>query len=195
MAATDAPAAPTRGTGFVAFLTQKRGPFPTWVYAVGLIALVFVYVWWKRKQATSSTSSTTTTPPADTFTPGTGSVWVHRPGSGNTVPPAQPVPQAPPSGPPQTVPPAPPAGGAPPPTNPPGPNPDTAGGTVTVTKWPQADSSVSDIAKRWSPGGESAWPSIWADPHNAGVRQKRGKPELIRKGDQIWVPGKLATPH
>ena len=32
------------------------------------------------------------------------------------------------------------------------------------------------------------WRDVWRDPHNAALRRLRGRPELIRPGDHVWVP-------
>jgi hypothetical protein len=36
--------------------------------------------------------------------------------------------------------------------------------------------------------GRVEWRDVWLDPHNAALRRLRGKPELIRAGDHLWVP-------
>lgn len=82
----------------------------------------------------------------------------------------------------------------PPPTNPPPtkpppttPTPTPSYYAVTVVKFtsgnPPWNSTVSGIASHYG----KSWTAVWNDAKNAPLRAKRGKPELIRAGDIVYV--------
>lgn len=60
-----------------------------------------------------------------------------------------------------------------------------------VTKYtsrnPPWNSTISGMAAHF---GISPWSVIWNHPNNAALRGQRGRPELIRPGDRVWIPGK-----
>ena len=47
------------------------------------------------------------------------------------------------------------------------------------------NSTISGIAGHYGYGGD--WEAVWNDPRNAGLKAKRGKPELIQPGDVVYV--------
>lgn len=47
--------------------------------------------------------------------------------------------------------------------------------------------TVSGLVAAHAPAGV-AWADVWRDPHNLALRKLRGRPELIRPGDHVWVP-------
>lgn len=61
--------------------------------------------------------------------------------------------------------------------------------TVTVVKYtsknPPWNSTIWGIANHY---GISSWQTVWNDPHNAALKKKRGVPEHIQPGDQVYVP-------
>ncbi len=63
------------------------------------------------------------------------------------------------------------------------------GHTVTVAKWTSKhapwNSTISGIAAHY---GIRNWQSVWNDPHNAALKAKRKKPELIQPNDKVYVP-------
>jgi len=162
---------------------QKRGPLPVWAWALLALLLLLVVVWWRRNRAASdaTTAATGDQPlPGDQTAP---PVFIVPPAGAPAVNVTVPV----------TVPPAPPGAGSPPPVTPPvtpGPVPSPPGSYVRVVQWTRTNppwaSTISGIASHFHLGN---WRAVWDHPLNADLRRKRGKPELIRPGDQVFVPG------
>lgn len=48
--------------------------------------------------------------------------------------------------------------------------------------------TLSELVAKHSHVKDITWGDVWRDPHNAGLRRRRGKPELIQPGDHVWVP-------
>lgn len=62
--------------------------------------------------------------------------------------------------------------------------------SVTVSKFGNPapwNSTIWGISQHY---GIANWQTVWDDPKNAGLRSKRGKPELIQPGDVVYVPTK-----
>lgn len=168
---------------------RRFGPLPVWAWALIVVGAIIAFQAWRaRGTATEQATGGATDPDA-------------LPGD-QTAPPIFIVPQAATPAvnvtvPITTVPGAPPGGGSNPPTTPPGtgtPGPvpkPPPGKWVTITKYPDntppKDSTLWDIAAR-ELGNGSKWPTIWNHPTNASLRSSRGKPELVRAGDRVWVP-------
>lgn len=95
--------------------------------------------------------------------------------------PTTPTPPKPP------VPPTPPKPPAPKPPPAPAPAPAPSYYAVTVVKYtssnPPWNSTVSGIAGHYG----KSWQTVWNDAKNAPLRTLRGKPELIRPGDIVYV--------
>jgi hypothetical protein len=187
-------AAPAQGgTGPLALLKRKVGPFPVWAYGLILIGLVVLYRWWQNRNGASAATAATTgdgTPLPGNQTP--GPIFIvpgATPPPINVTVPAQPLPpgNAP------TVPTAPPSAGAPPPTTTPpaATSPTGSGKYETVTKYTKANTDWrSTIWGIWNHyRTTSNWQAIWNDPMNADLRNKRGTPQRVKPGDRVWVPG------
>lgn len=56
-----------------------------------------------------------------------------------------------------------------------------------TTRNPPWNSTISGMAAHF---GISPWTVVWNHPNNASLRGLRGRPELIRPGDRVWIPGK-----
>jgi hypothetical protein len=67
--------------------------------------------------------------------------------------------------------------------HPPVDSPQPAGHLYTV----HARDTISGLVDEHGPHGLD-WRDVWRDPHNAALRKLRGRPELIRPGDHVWVP-------
>lgn len=177
------------------FWKKKSGPLPNYAWAgMGLGAAV-AYSSWRRNKAEGSaskeaTSQTEIAMPASlqpTYVfqdyDNTNITWPSVPAGGGRPP------KAPVQGPDRIPVPVPePARPTPAPT--PAPPPAPAGKWVSVAKWtpnPVWNSTVWGIVNRLLPGVK--WQTVWNAPQNAALRQKRGAPEKIQPGDQIWVPG------
>jgi hypothetical protein len=65
----------------------------------------------------------------------------------------------------------------------PKPAPDHAG---TVVKVRAGDTMLAITAAHAKLGTD--WADVWSHPRNKDLRALRGKPEMIRPGDQVWVP-------
>lgn len=52
----------------------------------------------------------------------------------------------------------------------------------------KAGDTLSELVARWGNVAGITWAEVWRDPHNAGLRAKRKRPELIRPGDHVWIP-------
>lgn len=48
--------------------------------------------------------------------------------------------------------------------------------------------TLSGLVARYANVVGITWGDVWRDPHNAGLRAKRKRPELIRPGDHVWIP-------
>lgn len=177
-------------------LTRKTGPLPNWAW-MGLILLVALgYSIWQRNrtdQAAETEGPAVEEVPGDQDAP---PVFILPQNPQPTVPinitlpaPATPVP-------------APPGGGRPPiginppkaPAlpKPPAGKPVVAYDTVKVVKYtsknPPWASTMWGIAKQKGYGSAgNNWQTIWADPRNASLRAKRGKPQNIQPGDIVYV--------
>lgn len=47
--------------------------------------------------------------------------------------------------------------------------------------------TLAALVEKHSPAGTD-WRDVWRDSRNGPLRKKRGRPELIRPGDALWVP-------
>ena len=56
---------------------------------------------------------------------------------------------------------------------------------VSVTAWPDPMSTIGGIAAH---SAIADWPTLWDDPHNAGLRAHRTTPDHVQPGDAVWVP-------
>jgi hypothetical protein len=68
--------------------------------------------------------------------------------------------------------------------DPPPPAPEPHRGNVV--KVHPGDTVLGIVAAHAKPGTD--WADVWAHPRNKDLRALRGKPEMIRPGDQVWVP-------
>lgn len=48
--------------------------------------------------------------------------------------------------------------------------------------------TLSELVAHWSRVKGITWRDVWLDPHNSGLRARRGRPEAIRPGDHVWIP-------
>lgn len=48
--------------------------------------------------------------------------------------------------------------------------------------------TLSELVARYSNVAGITWADVWRDPHNAGLRAKRKRPNLMRPGDTVWIP-------
>lgn len=168
-------------------LTRKLGPLPTWGWmGVGLGGvLVWRYVAGRKAAASGSSSSGTTTitsgyklpsniPPQFTNVDERNFSNIGNVNSGNTTT-NNGLPAAP------AVAPVP-APAAP------------DGHYVTVVQYRRGDEKRHGIpSSPWGIaelefGNARLWPGIWNDPHNASLKEKRGDPQKLQGGDQVWVP-------
>lgn len=105
-----------------------------------------------------------------------------------STPPTPPPPDPKPPTPKPPTPPKPPPAPAPPTPQKPKPTPAPVEyHTVTVAKFtsrkPPWNSTMSGIAGHYG----KTWQSVWDDAKNAPLKKLRGKPELIRPGDIVYV--------
>jgi len=48
--------------------------------------------------------------------------------------------------------------------------------------------TLSELVAARHPAAGITWADVWRDPHNAGIRAKRKRPELLQPGDHVWLP-------
>lgn len=70
------------------------------------------------------------------------------------------------------------------PTPPARPRPPAYYAPVVVAQRPAWRSTISGIAEHF---GVKDWRQVWGDPRNAGLREKRARPEHIQPGDRVYV--------
>ncbi len=68
---------------------------------------------------------------------------------------------------------------------PPEQRPKPGGGRVITVR---AGDTLSEIVDEHARRAGVEWRDVWLDTHNAALRRLRGRPELIRPGDHVWVP-------
>lgn len=175
---------------------EKRGPLPVWAWALIVLGLVLAITMWRRNRAAADpTPQEVGTDYPDNLD--NRPIFVVPQGANPIVNVDVPITNELPA----TVPNAPPGGGRP---NPPAkapkqPAPKSPGKFIPVAKWtaknPPFNSTLSGIWSHFSKTGPSGkttaanWQAIWNHPLNADLRRKRGQPEKIQAGDQIFVPG------
>lgn len=186
-------------------LTRKTGPLANWMWMALLLLVALVYSMWKRNRAAAvpvDEEQTVTEPLPGDQTPPPIFILPQNPQPSVPIninlPPApvpRPVPPTPPHVPPiGSRPPAPPK-----PVPKPGPPPKPVPVTyvpVKVVKYtdppgsagPAWNSTLWGIAKHYGLGSAgNNYASIWNDPKNAALRQKRGTPTKVQPGDTIYV--------
>jgi len=171
---------------------QKKGPLPVWGWMALVLGVALIWAWLRRRNApTDTTGGMVDELPGDQTA---GPIFIVPSAAAPAVNVVLPTPVTPPTTPPvtppTTPPPVPPGGGR---DTPPGnPVPTSPGTKIPVDSYPAWNSTISGIFahfKRQNRTTATRWEDVWNHPMNADLRKLRSKPNLIRKGDQVFVPG------
>lgn len=153
---------------------QRRFGLPVWGWLLILLALVIVIMSWRRRAKSGSGTEMEVIPGQDTQPNPIFIVPQAATPAVNVVMPTPPT--------------APPAGGSPSPTT---PLPTSPGSYVVVKTYTKTNTPwEATLSGIWAHTRTTAgWEQIWNHPMNNELRALRKKPELIRAGDRVFVPG------
>jgi hypothetical protein len=170
------------GGGFLDALTAKVGPLPLYLWLIIVTALALIYVQFYKGKSGAPTEEDTGT--ADSVPSEDVPQFVINNQLAPYAPVLTPMPvnvdvdvTSPTTSTPST-------GTTTVPTK-----PATKYRTVKVVKYttknPPWNSTISGIAAHY---GVKNWSTVWNNPKNAKLKALRGKPNLIRPGDTVYVP-------